>query len=115
MVEGHARSAFLLNQLQHRLRILKHILSQDPQCPDPLFLQPRVTPNVTSRIVAHVMRLPVNLDTQPGCGTIEIEHVGPCRMLTTEAKSTWTRTQHLPQQHLRQGHRPPQGSRIVHP
>jgi hypothetical protein len=56
------------------------------------------------RVVAHIMRLAIDLDAQRGARTIEIQRIWSDRVLFPEPVISRTLAQNRPQQDLRQAH-----------
>ena len=67
--------------LNYALGVAMKFGSHNPQHTVALCRQPRVTPLIPFRIVAHLMRVSIDLDDELLCSTIEIENERPGRVL----------------------------------
>ena len=83
MVEGPSR-ALTQNELVNPLQIPHHLLGRNPDRPDPSSQHPRIPPLVPLRIVAHPMNCAVDLDAKLQGRCVEIQGIGPDRMLVAE-------------------------------
>ncbi len=84
MVEGDLPQAAPHKHFRHIIRRFQHLSRRYPHDGNPLLRQPRVALQISHRPVAPVMGNPVDLDAQLGLGAIEIQHIGPDRMLAAE-------------------------------
>ena len=107
-VEARALARVKADIRQHPLQIPQHLGRRNPQRSDALFHDPRVAPYVTRRPRSTVVRLPIHLDAKLGGVAIEVERVGPRRMLLAPMEARLPPPKLLPQQNFRKAHLAPE-------
>ena len=67
------------------------VACRDAQDGHTLFFQPRISAFISLRDVARAVNIPVHFHRQMGRRTVEIEHIGPDRVLPSEARAVWAK------------------------
>lgn len=83
-----------------RVRRVEDVVRKKSKRYDPSRRKQSVTPPVALRIIAHVMRITIDLDRHGGLAAIEIKRIGIDWVLTTKFETARPRPQMLPQGNL---------------
>jgi hypothetical protein len=93
MVEGQTRKRECEDAVSNSGDIFQYVSGGNTDGVQSLRLQPRITPHIALRTVAHIMRNTVNLDHQIGIGAIEINPKFTTWMLAAELHTLWLASQ----------------------
>ncbi len=104
VVEGQTRNASGHYANGNRVQIPQHLKRRNTQRRDAACIEPGITPAIRPGANSAAMPLTIDLDRQSRIAAKEIENVGAARMLPPKLQTARSRSQYLPQQHLRQRH-----------
>ena len=113
-VEGQAIASLHNDITNDMIQIAKHVTRRDPQNRHAMLAQKSIPPNIPLRPVPALMSLAIHLDRQARRRAIEVEHIGPSRMLPAKPQAFGPLAQNAPEQDLGQRHVPPQSPCASH-
>lgn len=96
MVEGLFPAASSQDETYRRLEVATHLSCRDAQDIQTPRLKPTVARSIPIGPVTHVVGYSVDLDRELHGGAIEVDDIGPDRMLPTKLQALWARFQELP-------------------
>ena len=102
------------DQRDHPVKVAAHVICGNPKGLDSLLASPAVALLIPNRIVAHVMRNPINFDGQGRRFAEKVEHEGPKGMLPSKLQAVRTLSKDFPKSDLRRTGTSTQLASLIH-
>jgi hypothetical protein len=101
-VEGQAIASLRHDVTDDGIQIAQYLARRNPQNFHAMLGQKNIVPRIPLRPIPARVDFPIHLHSQPSRRAVEVEHIGPRRMLSAKPQALGPIAQDTPQDHLGQ-------------